>query len=157
MKPTHALSLFAAVAILAGCTTPAQTYAGKHSELSSEHRRILLTGKIPDGAAVAGMTREQVRLAMGVDPTQFTKLDNMDAWVFEKEQSISVEDFDEQARHERSQSNQVGSGSGSSWLDREPSNGYNAPVEKGNVRTTVLFNGDHAVRAEVEKLKTGGN
>ena len=34
---------------------------------------------IPDGDAVAGMTREQVQIAMGHEATQYTKVDGHDA------------------------------------------------------------------------------
>jgi len=147
MKPTVFLPLLAILCAFCGCANSGQTYAGKHPELSTDHRKILTTGKIPEGTAVAGMTREQVRAAMGVDPVQFTKVDDQDAWVFVKEQGKYAGPADD-AYHSGE------GGTSDSWFSREPTGaptGANDP--KKNVRTTVIFNGERAVRAEVSLEK----
>ena len=51
-------------------------------ELSPAHRQILTSGKIPNGDAVAGMTKEQVKLAMGESPTTFDKFNGEDVWIY---------------------------------------------------------------------------
>src|SRR5258706_11350206 len=41
---------------LSGCANPAQTYVTQHPELSAEHRKLFLAGKIANGDTVAGLT-----------------------------------------------------------------------------------------------------
>jgi len=74
MKNTRFLLALALAGLLSACGTLGQAYVKQHPELSAAHRQILLTGKIPDGDAVAGMTREQIQIVMGVDATQYTTL-----------------------------------------------------------------------------------
>lgn len=54
-----------AIIFLSGCSTPSSQYVKAHPELPSAHRKILITGEIPGGNAVEGMTKEQIRLAVG--------------------------------------------------------------------------------------------
>jgi hypothetical protein len=85
MLMTKALAfviLCAAVSFLAGCATPQQTYLSQHPELSAEQRKIIAAARLSDRDAVAGMTREQIRLTMGTDPTQLTSINGEDAWVW---------------------------------------------------------------------------
>ena len=71
-----------ALCIFTGCATPGASYAKAHPELSPVHRQILTAGEIPNGDAVAGMTKEQVRMAMGESPTSFDKNDGEDVWIY---------------------------------------------------------------------------
>ncbi len=132
------LLLLAAAALVAGCATPAQTYIAKHPELSPAQQKILKTGVIPDGRAVASMTKEEIRLAMGTDPAQFTRIDGVEAWVFAREKTngatSSTDDFD----HPSLQTT-------GGLLD--------GPAYRITVRTTVFFEGDRATRAEVTEEK----
>lgn len=129
------------VCLLAACASTAQTYAKQHPELPAAHAEILNTGKVPDGTAIAGMTREQVTLALG-EPTQYTKVDGHDAWVYVRRRlgtnGISAANdpaFDH--RDVRSQH---------SIAEAE---GSHAPEDQQPVKTTVHFDGDKATRAEV--------
>jgi outer membrane protein assembly factor BamE (lipoprotein component of BamABCDE complex) len=143
---TFAFALLLAVTcgFLQGCASPASTYAGKHPELSAEQRKILTTGKIPAGGEVAGMTREQVRLAMGSDPAQFTKIEGNDAWVYVREKDPGAVQLGGFADTHPSG---AGSGAYGSQVPDFPEPG----TEKRNVRTTILFQGDRAIRAEVSE------
>jgi len=87
-SPLPVFATTAIVCVLAGCGGEAETYAKSHPELSAAQRKIMLTGKIPDGAAVAGMTRDQVRKAMGRDPSTFDKVGNQDVWIFSHHKMI---------------------------------------------------------------------
>jgi hypothetical protein len=154
MKPNPFLSilpLLGSALILCACANQGQSYASKHPELSPEHRKILMSGRIPDGSAVAGMTREQVRLAMGVDPAQFTKIDDMDAWVFVKQQGKYAEPEAQQGHFYENGP----TGSSGSWVDHEPSSSsMDSTIPKGTMHTTVVFRGDRAVRANVSMERT---
>ena len=141
-----ALCLLAAV--LSGCATPGQTYAGQHPELSAEQRKIFQSGKIPNGTAVAGLTREQVRLVMGRDPTQFTKVNGEDAWVWVRERLSVVGPAEEQMGTEMGGVGRDSGGGGASRYGTEAS-GNSAPREMKPARTTVYFQGGRATRAEV--------
>jgi len=151
MKPTIFLLLVATCGFLPGCATPAQTYAGKHPELSPEHRQILVSGKIPDGTAVAGMTRDEIRLVMKKDPTQFTKINGQDAWVYTNDKGRSP-DLTEDSGHPH----EAGSGStGSTWFNHgTPNESNNALAElpdPAKLSTTIVFEGNRAVRADVTR------
>ena len=80
MKINVVLSLLLAACFISGCsTTPGSAYARKHPELSPGHRQILVTGIVPGGEVVKGMTKEQVKIAMGGNPTM-TRGENV--WVY---------------------------------------------------------------------------
>jgi hypothetical protein len=159
---------------LAACANPARTYVGQHPGLSPEHRKIMLAGKVPDGNAVAGMTKEEVRLAMGADPDQFTKIDGQDAWVYlyYTGGGASVSENDRHHSHHRSQpesgdnSGNSGNGAGSNsssgsdfsfsppstnTSDQPSPNASLASKRHLSPITTIFFNGDHAVRAEITR------
>jgi outer membrane protein assembly factor BamE (lipoprotein component of BamABCDE complex) len=136
----------AATLFLAGCGTPAINYAKHHPELSTEHRQIMMTGKIPDGSAVAGMTREQIQLIMGNDATQYTKVDGHDAWVYVKAKlnsepltMASTSDFGHHDNRNRDTADDNGNGA------------QQAPDSLPQTKTTIVFDGDVAIRAEVVK------
>ena len=124
----------------AGCTTttPGQAYAKQHPELTEAQRKIFLDGLIPDGDDVKGLTKEQIRIAMHSDPAQFDRIDGMEAWVFVKPPVGATLD---ELR------------SGAAGL---PAGSSNSAIEdtrdKRGKRTTVLFDGDRAVRATVNVI-----
>jgi hypothetical protein len=140
MKFTIYFLTVALACALIGCASRGQTYAQQHPELSAAQRQIFATGKIPDGAAVAGMTREQVQLAMGMDPAQYTKIDGQDAWVFVSKKlspmPLTTTRADFQGPDNRNRS-----------LMDEPDN--QAPQNQAQTKTTVIFSGERAVRADV--------
>jgi hypothetical protein len=164
--------LLAVTCLFAACVNPARTYVTQHSELSPEQRKILLAGKIPDGDAVAGMTKEQVRLAMGADPDQFTKIDGQDAWVYlyYTGGGAGLSESGRRHEHHKSQSqnsesegsdgNGNGSGSEGSNSSFAPSGGTSdQPSPNASLAaqrhlspiTTIFFKGDRAVRAEITR------
>ena len=99
-----------------------------------------MTGKIPDGDAVSGMTREQIQLAMGMDPTQFRKVDGQDAWVYVREKlsatALTSTSGDIGRRDSRNR-------------DSEASSEDHSRDVRPETKTTVFFRGDRAIRAEV--------
>lgn len=150
-----------------GCANPAASYVAQHPELSAEHRKILLEGKIRDGDAVAGLTKAQVRVAMRTPPDQFTTFNGQEAWVYlhgtytpshrsRDDSGVRVtpgapvpgEDplgagsgFDHPHAGKGGSDSSGGSGSDS----------YGAGDKKTGTRTTILFVGDHATHAEVTR------
>ena len=152
-SPTALLpALFVIVAALSGCTTPGQTYAGQHPELSAEQRKIFLAGKIANGDPVAGLTREQIRLIMGRDPSQFTKVNGEDAWVWVREGLPVVGPAEEQMGTELGGVGRDSGGSGASRYGTEVS-GNSATTETVPWRTTVYFQGNRATRAVVSERR----
>jgi outer membrane protein assembly factor BamE (lipoprotein component of BamABCDE complex) len=130
--------------LVASCTTPGQSYVSKHAELSAAHRQILATGKIPSGEAVAGMTHEQVRLAMNGAPATFDKINGEEAWIYLRKNTV-VTDTIEPPR----------AAAGSSLDNHEP---FSSPASTGletdgMVKTTIFFQGDRATHADVSKEK----
>ncbi|HEY3898483.1 MAG TPA: hypothetical protein VGM54_07715 [Chthoniobacter sp.] len=143
MKFTHTLLLLLATCLLSGCGTPGQTYAKQHPELSPAHLQILKTGKVPDGDAIAGMTREQVQIAMGVDPAQYTKVDGHDAWVYVRK-TLSAQPLTTNSTPEIDR--QDGRNKGS-LLDTP----NQSPQNQDQTKTTIVFDGNVAVHAESMK------
>jgi outer membrane protein assembly factor BamE (lipoprotein component of BamABCDE complex) len=142
MKSRIILLVTAAVTFtLAACTTPGQAYAKQHPELSPKQLEIFRKGRIPDGDAVAGLTQEQVKLAMGVEPAQYTKIDGQDAWVYVQKKlgPSGVTTMGDETRDRRDQRSQH------SLLEDE----HHSPQDQAQVKTTVIFQGDRAVRADV--------
>jgi len=124
----------------AGCatTTPGQVYAKQHPELTEAQRKIFLDGQITEGDDVKGLTKEQIRIALHSDPAQFDRIDGMEAWVFIKPPAGPTLD---ELR------------SGAAGL---PAGSSNSAIEdtrdKRGKRTTVLFEGDRAVRATIAMI-----
>ena len=141
-------AIFLIAAALSGCATPGQTYASQHPELSAEQRGIFQSGKIPNGSAVAGLTREQVRLIMGRDPSQFTKVNGEDAWVWVRERMPVAGPAEEQMGAEMGVVGRDSGGGGVSRYGTEAA-GNSASRETKPARTTVYFQGGRATRAEV--------
>lgn len=140
IKPSFLLFLLAAVCVLQGCTTPRQAYLNQHPELSAEHRKVIEAGTLADRDPVAGMTREQIRMTMGKDPWQVTKINGEDAWVWVKPKR------DEHTMiSETSRSGSPGMGS----FANQPKTDDPMPKATRIIRTTVLFHGDVATRVDV--------
>ena len=75
--------------LLASCANQGQSYASQHPELSAAQRQILSTGTIPNGDAVAGMTRGQIRIAMKGDPTTFDRIEGEDVWIYVRQKAVA--------------------------------------------------------------------
>ena len=143
MKPTiHAFSA-ALLCLLSSCASEAQSYARAHPELTPVQRKMMNTGKIPDGTAVAGLTKTQVHLIMGGDPMTFDKADDLDLWVYSHKKAVAT-------------TPRLATGPSDSTLDMHgmsPSNEANAPRTDVDVKTTIYFQGDVAVRAQTVEEK----
>lgn len=89
------LCLVAVIAVggFTGCATPGATYAKAHPELSPIHRQIITTGRIPGGATAAGMTMEQVKVAVG-NPTQREQLNGGEVWLYVYERFLDIDPRD---------------------------------------------------------------
>ena len=142
MKPANPLVLLLAAGLLSACVSAGQAYAKKHPELTPPQLQFLKTGKVPDGDAIAGMTREQVQIAMGVEPTQYTKVDGHDAWVYVRK-SLSATPLTTNSTPEldRRDSRNKGSLMGSDLSSQSSDQN----------RTTIYFDGELATHAETIK------
>jgi hypothetical protein len=136
------LALLAIVCLLSGCETPTKAYVKQHPELSPEHRKIILSGRIKFGDPVVGMTREQVRLVMGTDPDQFDSINGEDAWIW----------FKSKAAFARVESDADTGGSaregGGGRHNESKTADQSTPSEGRPNKTTVFFKGDVATRVE---------
>jgi outer membrane protein assembly factor BamE (lipoprotein component of BamABCDE complex) len=143
MKFTLSLLLPLAACLISGCGTPGLNYAKQHPELSPAHLQILKTGKVPDGDAIAGMTREQVQIAMGVEPAQYTKVDGHDAWVYVRKTLAAVPlTTNSTPAIDRQDNRNKGS-----LLDTPDQ----AAQNQDQTKTTVIFDGNLATHAETVK------
>lgn len=133
------LIIFAAAGWLTACANPGASYAAKHPELTPAQRQILARGKIPSGDAVAGMTREQVKIAMGGDPTTFDKVGDEDVWIYAHKKAVGQESFEEL--------NQSGSARMESTHSFTQA-GHFAPRVDVEVKTSIFFQGDRATHAQ---------
>ncbi|MEA3210804.1 MAG: hypothetical protein QOE70_3861 [Chthoniobacter sp.] len=138
MKATPHLLAIAALFLLGGCATPRQTYTKQHPELSPQHRSILAAGQIPSGDAVAGMSREEVRITMGAEPATFDRIGDEDAWVYVRKKAVARKSFDESDRPSNFRSN-------SSFSSTEQTDF--APRIDVDVKTTIFFQGNRATHA----------
>ena len=135
----HVIVLFA-LCFFSGCATPGSSYASAHPGLSPAHRQILIAGRIPSGDTVAGMTHEQVTIAMGRAPSTFDKIDGQDVWIYVRSKSAELNVRDD-----------FGYTSGSSFSSHR---NFTKPEDIGpradpKVKTTIFFQGDRATRAQV--------
>ncbi len=127
-----------ALCLFAACANQGQSYASKHPELPPAQRRFLETGNVPGGDAIAGMTRTQVKLAMGRDPDTFDKINGEDAWIYVRKTSVgknTPDDFDH--------GDPSPMGSTRSFTET-PSFGGSTDVQ---TTTTIFFQGDRATHA----------
>jgi outer membrane protein assembly factor BamE (lipoprotein component of BamABCDE complex) len=141
----HAAAAVAALCLLAACTNEGQIYAKKHPELNPVQRRILATGIIPDGAAVAGLTRDQIRMAMGTDPYTFDRVGDEDTWVFSHKKAVARDPV-------------FANSPADSVLDKahgytETETDQNTPRVDVDVKTTVYFEGNIATHAHTIEEK----
>jgi hypothetical protein len=132
--------------LLMACTNEGQIYAKKHPELSPEHSRIMASGKIPDGTVVAGLTREQIRIAMGTDPYTIDRDGNEDVWVFSHKKAISTNIEDADARANSSLDKAHG------YTETDPD--QKAPRIDVDVKTSVYFDGNIATHARTVQEKS---
>jgi hypothetical protein len=145
MRSALVVSLFLAAAFLSGCATPRQDYVKQHPEMTPEHRKILLAGRIKNGDPVAGMTRDEIRLVMGRDPDQFTTINGEEAWVWVNEKSVEISSTDDNNSGVKSDGSGRPSIGGKRHGDKKSGNSSGGKQNK----TTVFLSGGHATRAEV--------
>ena len=133
----------AAIAIFcfSGCSTPGSHYAKAHPELSPSHSKILITGEIPGGFAVAGMTKAQIRLAKG-SPTKFDTLNGQDVWVYVHNRFTDIIPADDSGPKN-------GSGPNNQKNFTETANSGVRPTI--NELTSIFFNEDRATHAQVSQ------
>jgi outer membrane protein assembly factor BamE (lipoprotein component of BamABCDE complex) len=138
MKPL--LLLFLLASLCAGCANPAHTYANKHPELPAAHREILHNGRIPSGTACAGMTQEQVRLAMGGFPTSQDRIGGEEAWIYSRKKLVATEFTGIEDPSARSSSMKSDASGTADNVGRQTD---------ALVKTTIFFNGDRATHAQI--------
>jgi hypothetical protein len=131
--------------LLAACTNEGQIYAKQHPELNPVQRRILASGIIPDGTAVAGLTRAQIHMAMGTDPSTFDRVGGEDVWIFTHKKAVARDPI-------------FANSPADSVLDK--SHGYTetdteqtTPRVDVDVKTTIYFQGDIATHARTVEEK----
>ena len=134
-------AFIAAVALscLAGCAGPRVAYAKSHPELSPAHRQILLSGKIPAGMAASGMTKEQVKLAVG-SPKRLEQTPAGDVWAYVHERFLDVSPADDPGTA-------YGTGPNAQRNFTETANLGPRPSVKEVAR--VYFRGDHATHVQI--------
>ena len=130
-----------AILCLSGCSTPGSQYAKAHPELSVAHRQIFVTGEIPGGLAVEGMTKEQIRLAVG-NPARFEKYNGQDVWVYVRQRFVDI-------NPNADPSSTYGSAPNSQRNFTETANLGARPSI--NEMTKIFFNGDQATHAQISR------
>ena len=142
MRIIKFLASLVIVCVLSGCETPTKAYVRQHPELSAEHRKIILSGRIKFGDPVAGMTREQVRLIMGTDPDQFDSVNGEDAWIWLHSRAARI-----RVDTDADNGGTAREGGGGKHHEKEDT-GEPAETETRPGKTTVFFKGDLATRVE---------
>ena len=137
MKSVIASILIPFVFLVSGCVNPAVGYIKQHPELTENQKKMFLEKRIYAGTDVAGLTKDQIRKIMGgKEPTQYTKSQGVDAWIYEKEAAFVANEL----------APQLGGGPaaqmGIKIEPTDPSTLRNFTV------TTIFFNGDVATHAE---------
>jgi hypothetical protein len=141
MTIARALCLLATLSC-AGCANPGRTYADKHPETSAVHRQILVTGTIPDGNAIAGMSQEEVKIAMHGFPTSYDKINGEDAWVYVAKKSVPTTDRDDATTT-----------SSNGKPERFSASDNGNPESTVNIKTTIYFQGGRATHADTHDEK----
>ena len=142
MKPSIAFLVILTPALFLGCqSSPGKTYAKQHPELTPQQREIFMKKKVTDVSAVAGLTKEQLRIALG-EPTQFENVEGVESWIYIRRNTEM--DAENNMRAVMSGTDR-GSMSGAGIGGTHPSD-Y---VPVNNLRTTIFFNGNTATRATV--------
>jgi outer membrane protein assembly factor BamE (lipoprotein component of BamABCDE complex) len=145
MKSLFFLLVAAAMLLfLPGCATPGAGYAAKHPELTPGQRQILITGKIPPGEDVAGLTREQVKLAVGKDPATYDKVGDQDVWIYVQKKAVSRDKFADM------RGNDGGTSSMENTHSFTESEDF-APRSDVDVKTRIFFRGNAATGAQVSE------
>jgi len=132
MKLTIAIAAAITALLYTGCQNPGAAYVKQHPELSPQQRQIFIEKKITDVHAVAGLTKEQIRAALG-EPTQFDNIEGDEAWIYIRSSQSGVSRLG------------VAGGDLGGMAPRQGPGETNG----GNVRTTIFFEEDRAVRATV--------
>lgn len=136
MKPTITLAALMTAFLYPGCETPGTAYVKQHPELTPQQRQIFIQKKVSDIHAVAGLTKQQIRVALG-EPTQFDNIEGDEAWVYIQGPGASSPGSVSRLG--------VAGGDLGGLAPGQGSGGLNA----GGVRTTIFFDGDQATRATV--------
>ena len=138
MTQVRVFALFGLFAF-AACSNPGQDYAKNHPNMTSVQKHILMSGNIPAGTGVAGLTHDEVKLAMKGFPNTFDRINGEEAWIYVRKKAVpvgsTVDDVSPSSRRD---------------MPDPPSNG---PIYDVNERTTVYFTGDKATHAEVTQEK----
>ena len=124
-----------------GCATPGSQYARAHPELSAAHREILSNGTIPGGSAVEGMTKDQVRLAVG-NPTRVEKFNGRDVWIYVHQRFVDVSPGEDRGSAFSSGSNNQRNFTETAHL---------GPRTSFNEVTTIFFDGDRATHTQITR------
>jgi outer membrane protein assembly factor BamE (lipoprotein component of BamABCDE complex) len=124
-----------------GCSTPGSQYARAHPELSAAHREILIMGTIPGGGAVEGMTKEQVRLAVG-NPTRVEKFNGRDVWIYVHQRFADMSPEEDRGSAFSSGSNSQRNFTETAHLGPRPS---------FNEVTGIFFDGDRATHSQIAR------
>jgi hypothetical protein len=140
MLSFRSVLLLASATLLAGCANPGRSYAGRHPDLPAAHRQILLSGKIPGGTAVEGMTHEQVKIAMGGFPQTLDRVNNEEAWVYVRKKLVATE---------LTTADYGPRDSGAGRRDPFMASDNTGPQTDVNEKTTVFFQGDRATHAQI--------
>ena len=130
MKTACVITFFA-LFCLSACSTVGSEYAKAHPALTQAQRQILINGKIPGGLAVDGMTKEQVRLAIG-NPVSVERYNGGEAWIY---------------LHEKMSGNTP---PGQETASR-PGPDAMGPRHRKNEKTTIFFQGDRATHTQISE------
>ena len=133
--------------LVSGCASPRQTYVNQHPDLPADHRRILLSGTIQYGDPVVGMTKEEIRLAMGKVPTKTELVDGEEAWIWTrvKEQAGRADPWD------ATNIDSVDAGSNQAARSSGGKKGATAAPDRKQIKTTIFFHGDLANRVQIDE------
>jgi hypothetical protein len=142
MKSLIAFLALLTPALFLGCqSSPGRAYAKQHPELTPQQREIFMKKKVADINAVAGLTKEQIRIALG-EPTQFENVEGVESWIYlRRNTEIDAENNMRAVMSGTDRGSMSGAGIGGTHMSDA------APVN--NIRTTIYFNGNTATRATV--------
>jgi len=139
MKFTIAIAGLMTALLYTGCQNPGADYVKQHPELSPEQRQIFVEKKVTDVRAVAGLTKEQIRVALG-EPTQFDNIEGDEAWIYIKSKSGGS--------GPAAQLHNAGQAAGTELGGMAPAQGGGGG-SAGSIRTTIFFDGNQATRATI--------
>ena len=105
------------------------------------HRQILMSGKIPGGVAAAGMTMEQVKMAVG-NPRQREPLNGGEVWIFVHERFVDISPRDDAGAAFSSGPNSQRNFTETANLGPRPS-----VIEKAR----VFFRGDRVTQVQITR------